>query len=234
MDPIGEAIYNFYFARDREMIRVDSNYTEDEEIDPAWFFRDFKEMPEIEQRALNLCHGKILDVGAGAGCHALELQARGLEVMAIEKSEKSFEVLHARGIHQSATADIFEFSGHSFDTILMLMNGAGVAGTLAGLEKLLLHLKTLLNTSGQLLLDSSDIMYLFQEDDGSLWVDLTKENYYGEMTYHISYKENCRASFPWIFVDSVTLAEVAEKAGFRVEILMEGEQNDYLARLTCA
>jgi SAM-dependent methyltransferase len=232
MDTIGQAIYNYYFNNDKEIISVESNYTEDEEINPAHFFRVWEEMPEIEQKALALCRGKVLDIGAGAGCHTLELQKNGLEVVALEKSELASQVMRDRGVINIVVKDIFHFYEKPFDTILLLMNGIGIAGSLSGLKKLLKHLKSILAPGGQIILDSTDISYLFEEEDGSVWFDLTNENYYGEMTYTVNYLDNNTSTFPWLFVDFETLLQIATEEGYKVELIDEGDDNQYLARLT--
>jgi SAM-dependent methyltransferase len=232
MDPIGQAIHNYYFDNDKEFLDVDSNYTENEEIDPARFFRKFNEMPDLEKTALNLCQGRVLDVGAGAGSHALELQARGFLVTALDKSELAVGVMLHRGVSNVIHEDICRFKSDNFDSILLLMNGAGIAGTIQGLKELISHLKSLLAQGGQILLDSTDISYLFEEEDGSVWVDLASGDYYGEMTYTVTYKKNITATFPWLFIDFETLSDIAAACGFSCELVGEGADNDFLARLS--
>jgi SAM-dependent methyltransferase len=231
MDPVGAAIYGHYFNKDMEIIHVDSNYTEDEEIDPSWFFRTYQEMPLLERLALDLCRGKILDAGAGAGCHALVLQNNNFDVVALDQSAAACEVMRAIGVAKVVHNDLFTLDEGSYDTILMLMNGAGIAGTLEGLDRLLGHLKSLLRPGGQILLDSSDISYLFEEEDGSVWMDLARDNYYGEMEYTVRYKEHV-STFPWLFVGFETLSLAAKNAGMNTECMGEGDENNFLARLT--
>ena len=231
MDLIGQAIFNYHFYGDEEPLIIDSNYTEDEVLDPRHFFRTSELMSLLEKRALEMCSGKILDVGAGAGCHALELQNQALLVTALEKSELACRVMTDRGVGNVVQGDIMDHSGETYDTILMLMNGAGLAGNLEGLERMLAHLKSLLAPGGQILMDSTDITYLFQEDDGSLWIDLANDNYYGEMSYTVKYRNMTGDPFPWLFVDFETLSHHAGKQGFQAELLMEGEESDFLARL---
>lgn len=233
-DPIGQAILDRWTTGQAEMIRVDSNYTEGEEIDPEWFFRTPEEMPPLEIKALELCRGRILDVGAGAGCHALELQKAGFAITAVEQSESSVRVMRERGVSRVVCADILQFYEIGWDTILLLMNGSGIAGSLDGLRKLLRHLKTLLKPTGQILLDSSDIHYLFEEEDGSVWIDLARDEYYGEMSYEVSYKGVKSDPFPWLFIDYDLLSDIARESGFQCELAAEGENDDYLARLTLA
>lgn len=229
-DPIGEAIADFYKNGTAPDILINTNYTEDENLPPAYFFRSFDEMPGIERAALENCRGKILDVGAAAGCHALELQKRGVDVTALDKSELAAEVMRKRGVEKVVCANLFQFEETGFDTILLLMNGTGIGQTLDGLKKMLLHLKSLLNERGLILIDSSDIQYLFEEEDGSFWVELTNNRYYGEMDYQLIY-QNTSTRFKWLFTDFETLAGVAKDAGLRCDLVAEGEQSDFLAKL---
>jgi SAM-dependent methyltransferase len=209
---------------------VNSNYTENEEIAASWFFRTEKEMPAVERTALKRCNGKVLDIGAAAGCHTLLLQKKGFNVTALEKSEKAAEVMKKRGIQKVICGDIYQFSENQFDTILLLMNGAGIGETIAGLEMLLTHIKTLLTEKGQILIDSTDIKYLFKEEDGSLWIDLANDAYYGEMEYDVKYKKSV-SKFKWLFVDFDTLKKVAKKAGLNCILIENGENHDFLAQL---
>jgi precorrin-6B methylase 2 len=229
-DPFGEAIQDYFEKGKAPDLIVNSNYTEGEKIAVSYFFRTEKEMPEIERAALRNCRGKILDVGAAAGCHAIVLQKKGFNVTALEKSGKASEVMKKLGIQKVVCGDIYNFSESKFDTILLLMNGAGIGETLAGLEKMLTHIKTLLNEKGQILIDSTDIKYLFLEEDGSLWIDLANEAYYGEMEYEVTYKKSI-AKFKWLFVDFETLKKVAKKAGLNCILIENGENNDFLAAL---
>ena len=229
-DPIGRAITDYFEHGKAPDIEIQTNYTEDELLSPVYFFRTEDEMPEIEKTALNLCRGKMLDVGAAAGCHALVLQKNGLELTALEKSKLAAGVMKKRGVKNVVCSDVFHFHEKGFDTILLLMNGTGIGGTLDGLKELLLHLKNLLNPNGKILIDSSDISYLFEEEDGSVWVDLTHDAYFGEMQYELTYK-NVTSRFNWLFTDFETLSEICGKIGLTSKKIMEGKNYDYLAQL---
>lgn len=230
-DPIGQAIHDYFENGASENLVIETNYTEDEELSPSWFFRTTDEMPAIERTALKLCKGKILDIGAAAGCHSLPLQEQGFNVTALEKSMSAAEIMRKRGIDNVICTNIFQFHEKGFDTILMLMNGTGIGGTIAGLKHLLLHLKSLLAKDGKILIDSSDISYLFQEPDGSVWTDLANNNYVGEMDYTIHYKD-LKSCFKWLFTDFGTLENIAGTAGLKCELIEEGPHYDYLAQLT--
>lgn len=229
-DPIGRAIADFFEKGKAPDIQIETNYTEGELLSPAYFFRTENQLPEIETKALDLCKGKVLDVGAAAGCHALILQNKELDVTALEKSKLAASVMKKRGVQKVFCTDVFHFHKNGFDTILLLMNGTGIGGTLEGLKNLLIHLKKLLNPGGQILIDSSDISYLFEEEDGSVWVDLTNDGYFGEMEYELTYNNEI-SRFKWLFVDYEKLTSIADSAGLKCSLIVTGNHSDYLAKL---
>lgn len=230
-DPMGQAIYNYYHFKDATSVRVNTNITQGEELPVPYLFRNYKQMPVLEKKALNLVKGKVLDVGAGAGAHSLYLQSNGFDVTAMDISELSCEVMRERGLTKIVCEDIWNLSVEHFDTILFMMNGIGLVKDLNGLSAFFQHIKQYIHKDGQVLLDSSDIKYMFEDDQGGFWIDLARE-YYGELEYEIEYKE-CKANpFLWLFVDFNRLYDVATKAGWKVELIYEDDHFHYLARLT--
>ncbi len=228
-DVIGRALLDFYNNAYTEDIVVKSSISEDDSIPLPYLFRSEKELPVIEKEALSLCKGKVLDVGAASGCHAVLLKEKGLNVKGIDISEGAVAVMKQREID----AELLNFYDvtEQYDTLLFLMNGVGIAGTIDQLEIFLTKAKSLLTTGGQILLDSSDISYMFEEEDGSKWVDLNA-SYYGEVTYQMQYKELLTDKFDWLFIGYEMLKIKAEELGFKAELVLEGESDDYLARLS--
>jgi len=231
-DPIGRAVFDYHFNSINQPIVVHSEDFDDDVIDTAYLFRTYKQMPALEKKALTLCKGSVLDVGAGAGAHSVYLQEKGFEVTALENSALCCEVLKNRNIRNVIQESIFRFTATKFDTILLLMNGTGIAGTLSGLEVLLHHLKTLLKPEGQILIDSSDLIYLFEEEDGSALIDINAENYYGELVFQTEYKNWISEPFHWLYVDQTNLANAVEKNNLKLDKVFKGQHYDYLARIT--
>ena len=230
-DPMGSAIAD-YFAKGRAAkLRVFSSQFEEDEIPAEQLFRTFDEMPELEQEALRLASGKILDCGAGSGCHALALQEMGKEVEAIDISPLSVEVMQKRGVRQAYQINLFDENYlQKFDTILMLMNGSGIIGKLGNMGAFFAKMKQLLNPGGCIYMDSSDLRYLFEDEDGSFLVDLAA-GYYGEIDFRMQYKQIKGEPFDWLYVDFQTLSYYAAENGFKAELVKEGEHYDYLACL---
>lgn len=230
-DPFGQAIQDYYTnPSQNRIIEVESNLTEDEQIPVAWLFRSEEDLPPFEQMALDLCAGKVLDLGAGSGVHALILQRRNFEVTAVDISPLAVEVMQNIGIKRAFSANLLDFESEKFDTMLLLMNGIGVVRTLEGLHRFLEKAKNYLNPKGQIICDSSDILYMFEEEDGSVLLDLNA-NYYGEMTYQCTYQNVTSDEFNWLYIDFLTLSDIAKQHGFSAEMLAQNEYNSYLARL---
>ncbi|HSZ72427.1 MAG TPA: class I SAM-dependent methyltransferase [Cytophagaceae bacterium] len=227
-DIFGLAMLDYLKGERGNIIRVDTNLTEGEELPVDYLFRSEEELPEWETLAMSLCKGKILDVGAGAGCHSLILQKRGFDVTAIDIAPVAVQCMKERGIH-AKLQDYYTEEG-KYDTLLFLMNGIGMALTMEGLENIFTRAKSLLNEGGQIILESSDIIYMFEEEDGSYLIDLNGD-YYGEMEYTLTYKGIQGEPFPWLYVGYELLSDKAEQAGFNLEFLYQGEEGNYLARL---
>jgi len=236
-DILGQALLDYQHGHANAALTVQCSAADDEQLPAAYFFRTLLAMPELERQALDECRGRVLDLGAGAGCHTLELQSRGFaDVRALDHSAGAVQVMQARGVQQAARHDILDKQGKDerpYDTILMLMNGLGLAGTLEGLDTFLAHARTLLAPGGQILGTSSDISYLYEDEDGALVFNLNGP-YYGEVTYTFAYKGQAGEPFPWLFIDASLLEDAARQAGFEVEFLGEDEGGQYLVRLTLA
>ncbi len=226
MDIYGQALQDFYNQQSAEKLWLNNTYGEPEEMPVEVFFRDKEEMPEAELLALQLCRGKILDIGAGAGSHALILQEQGFKVTALEISPGAAEVMQKRGVKTVIQQDIYQYKTEKFDTLLLLMNGIGLTQNLDGLDRFLQHAKQLLLPGGQLIFDSSDIMYLYED------LPLPKIQYYGEIQYQYEYKNQRGDWFNWLYIDQKTLLKTAFKNGWICEILYEDDMDLYLARLT--
>ena len=216
-DPMGAAIIDYLAHGKASKLRVFSSMFDEDEIPVNQLFRTFQEMPSLEQKALQLCTGKILDVGAGSGCHTLALQE---------------EAMNKRGVKDARLQNFFDKSlTGPFDTILLLMNGSGITGKQENLPAFFHRLKEVLARDGQLLLDSSDLSYLFEDEDGNLDI-APEDDYFGEIDFRMQYKSIKGDSFDWLYIDFNTLNLYARQAGFKAEKIEEGEHYDYLARIT--
>lgn len=229
-DPMGMAIRDYFKTGKASRLKVLSPDFDDDEIPVPTLFRSFQEMPPLERKALELAQGRILDVGAGSGCHSLALQEMGKTVEAVDISPLSVETMRERGVKIVRQEDFFQLHGEPYDTILMLMNGSGIVGRVEKLPEFFNHIRTLLAPGGCLYMDSSDLRYLYEEEDGSFMIDLN-DDYYGELEFQMQYKNVKGDLFPWLYIDFNTLQMYAEENGFHAEMVHEGDHYDYLAKI---
>lgn len=218
-DPIGLAIDDFVKGTAEENIIVECDLSEDDVIPVKYLFRGENEMPEIEKVALSQVKGTVLDIGAAAGPHSRVLKEKGFDVTAIDTSKKGVDYLKSIDIN-AIHDDILDYSDKKYDTLLLLMNGIGIAGRLEHLTRFLTHCASLLNEGGRIICDSTDVQYFFEEDDGSLWVDLNTA-YFGEFKFKMKYKDVASEWFDWLYVDPSTLEQHCTEAGLKMEILYQ-------------
>lgn len=228
-DPIGQAILDYAQNKKPFDIIVSSDLCDDDIIPIEVLFRKEDDMPELELIALDHCKGHVLDIGAGAGVHALALQDRGLTVSAIDISAGAVAHMQQQGI-KAQQIDVYalEATKH-FDTILSLMNGMGLAQNLTNLPKFLQKIHSLLAPGGRFIADSTDVKYLYEDEDGSYWLDLNA-SYYGDFKFKMQYKKIVGPEFDWLYVDYDTLHQHATECGFKCRRVFTIEEN-YLAIL---
>lgn len=226
-DVYGEALAEYYERKELTApLLLHSTYGDIEEMPVEVFFRDAEDFPELEFIALSLCDGKVLDVGAGVGAHALYLQEKNFDVTALEISQSACNIMQQRGVQKIVQEDFFKLENQQFDTLLFLMNGIGLAGTVDGFRKLLAHSKTLLSEKGQLLFDSSDISYLYDE-----YRIKRPDYYFGEIGFQYEFKGVKGETFKWLYLDQETLIKIAHEEGWVVQILFEDDNDQFLVRM---
>lgn len=228
---MGQAIWDYHHQNSPEDLQTETSISEIDELRVEYLFRDFEGMNLLEQKALKLAKGKVLDVGAGAGSHSLFLQnEKNPDVMALDVSPKSIEICKLRGVKNAVCENLLEFEpDEKFDSILLLMNGTGIFETIDKTDIYLQKLYSLLNDDGQILIDGTDILYMYEEEEGGYSIPV--EHYYGELDFIVHYKSEQEAPIKWLYLDFENLRGIAEENGFSVDLILE-EGNSYLAKLS--
>jgi SAM-dependent methyltransferase len=228
-DPLGKMLNDFCSGDSSAFLNVWSSTLEMSTMQGTTMLRGFEKMNDLEKRALATCRGRVLDVGAGAGCHSLILQSRGLDVDAIDISPGCVEVMRRRGVKKSYHRNILDLRNARYDTILMLMNGIGISGSLNGLNLFIQHLDTLLAPSGQLLADSTDLTGKFLKQGEAVYDE--EGRYCGETDFVMIYKGLRSDPFSWLYVDFELLRTICNFHGFQCDKLIETEEKHFLARI---
>lgn len=231
-DLFGKAILDYQINNNPQDLITETNISEADEMSVEYLFRSFDTMPKLEQKALELTKGNVLDIGCGAGSHSLYLQEKGFNVKSIDISPSAIEACKLRGVKKVFVSNLLDLSNEEkFDTILLLMNGTGIFEKLNEVSKYLQKLKSLLSINGQILIDSSDIIYMFDQDDEGAY-EIPANSYYGELIFTIYYKEEMEDTFPWLYLDYNTLQNACHANGLNCELIQEGKHFDYLAKIT--
>ncbi len=231
--PLGAALLAFHRGRSSAVLRVDSDAFATEKVSAAAYYRpDSFDLPALELEALSRCRGHVLDVGAGAGRHALELQARGLEVTALDIDPAAVQIMAERGVRDARRGEIASLEGKMFDTVLLLMNGIGVAGDTSGLDHWLGSLSRMLAPGGQVVCDSADLLTEFGEDDlESLRSAAFGNLMQGEVSFRLRYEDLEGEWYRWLFASPQLLGDHAIRADLSCEVVAHGERGAYLAVL---
>jgi len=231
MGIFGKALLDYQNGNTNAEIIVHSPDFEPDSIPVEHLLRPYDAMPDVEQLALQKCVGSVLDVGACAGAHSHFLQQQGFDVTALEIDEDCCTYLRAfRGIKNVHCGDFLNYTTSTkYDTLLLLMNGSGFAGTIDNFESFIAHCETFLNPGGQILMDSSDLVYLYELEDGSL--ELPMHKYYGEMQYQVEYKGEKSTLFDWLYIDFELLEEKLSTLGWKVDMLLEQNNLSYLVKI---
>lgn len=228
MNCFENAISEYWLTKNEVAFSVKSNLGDEVTYHASYFYRPKSEMPLLEQTALAKAKGKILDIGAGVGCHALILQEEGFDVDAIEQSEVFCSIMKERGVENVICKSVWSYNPQQqYNTIYLLMNGIGIAENIDSLTNFVSLLKTFLAPDGVIYLDSADIDYLYDELPSKQEIP-----YYGEIEYQVSYQNNFDQPFEWLFIDFETLKETASSLGLHASKVKEGNANDYLAKLS--
>lgn len=232
MELYGQSLLDFFNGdiSAKAVFHRDDGLTDD--LPTNVFFRKPSDFSSLEQTAMTLCRGYVLDIGAGTGCHSLALQERGIRVLAIDVSSHAIEIMSKRGVKECQHVDVFEFHKGPFDTLLM-MHSIGMVENLSGLDRFLCHAHKLLKPDGQIVFDSFDVRYT-ENPRHLAYQEANRQagRYFGEIRRRFEYRGQIGPLFGWLHVDPETLIDHAERMGWFCQVVCREDDGDYLAQLT--
>lgn len=223
--PFGLAVKDYYRGNKRARIEVFNDVAGKEFLTGRHLFRTEDELEHIEAYALQICKGKVLDIGAGAGSLSLILKSRGFDVKPIDVASEAVEVMLERGLDIAECTSIWNFNNGKFDTLLLMMNGIGIVGDLDNLGLFFEKAKEIISEDGQIIADSSNLSKQLAEHDIFL------DSHSGEVNYRLKYKGISGEPYKWLFIDYNTLSFIAHKHGWLTQMIFE-TNNHYLVRIT--
>jgi SAM-dependent methyltransferase len=162
-DAFGHGIYDYFQAEKGHRHIYEIEEREDGYIDtsggPAVYFWEYRQWPLCEKKALRYVQGRVLDIGCGAGRHALYLQEKGMDVLGIDNSPLAIKVCKERGLRNAEVLSINQINRGLgvFDTILMLGNNFGLFGSFESAKRLLTKLSRITTDNSRIIAASNDI-----------------------------------------------------------------------------
>ncbi len=232
MEPFGMALRAHFEGSPNVKLIVRRDDGKEATLPASVFFREPAEFTDIEKTAIELSEGRVLDIGAGAGSLSLALRAMGHPVTAVDVSSHAAAILRERGVEHVYCADILEFQGGPFDTLLMMGHGIGMVESVEGLDRFLRKAHELLALNGQLLLDSLDVR-VSEDPDNMAYLEANRRahRYIGEIRMQFEFQGQRGPFCGWLHVDGDTLTEQARWTGWQCQIVRREQTGDYLARL---
>lgn len=199
---------------------------------PVSVFFSKEDFPPLEAHALELCQGHVLDIGAAAGRHSIHLIQKGFQVTSLDILPETEIILRKRGVTRIITSDILTFSGERFDTLLMLMNGIGMVGTLDGLDRFLDHAHEIISPCGRIICDSIDVSVTADP----VHVACREQNIAsgqtpGQQRFTMTYGDVTGYPFDWLHIDFPALSLHAGKAGWNAGLVDSEGNGHYLCQL---
>lgn len=232
MHPFARALSDFHSGNRNAafIIRRDDGFQQ--QVPAAPFF-DAEHYPRLERRALDECHGSVLDIGSAAGRHSLDLLRRGFKVTSLDVLPEMRLIMEDRGLTDVVIADIFQFGGQRHDTLLMLMNGIGMAGSMGALEQFLLQAHDLVCRGGQILCDSIDVSVTTHPQHVAYRENNVAAGHpAGQQAFIMGHEDEDSVRFNWLHIDFQSLSRVCDATGWEAELLESENDGHYLCKIT--
>jgi len=234
-DVFGEALYGYLNGDSSTYSIIWRNNTHIDDIDTSVFFNSYLGWEDYEKNILlKNIKGKVLDIGAGAGRHALFLQKKGFDVQAIDNSPGAVQIMKIRGVKNVQLADMRDlpFPGNSFNSVLIMFSDLGIAGSIKDTKQLLKNLYKMTTEKGRIILALRDPFSLRQSQyfiphnhkrKGAKIVD--------KLRIRIKYNSSIGDWFYLLMASPKELKGLIKKTGWTVSQIEKGKDGFYGAVL---
>lgn len=232
MNPFARALSDFHSGNHNAAFTIRRDDGFQQQVSAATFF-NVAYYPRVEMLAMGECRGSVIDIGSAAGRHSLELLRRGFKVTSLDMLPEMRPIMEDRGLTDVVIDDIMQFEGRRHDTLLMLMNGIGMAGSIEGLERFLRRAHDLVVPGGQILADSIDVSVTKHPQHVAYREkNLASGRPVGQQTFIMDHKSEDSVQFDWLHIDFRSLAQTCDLTGWHAELLDSEDDGHYLCRLT--
>jgi SAM-dependent methyltransferase len=233
-DAFGAAMLEFFHSGEGcEIIERDDGFI-NASIGPSAYFLEFAQWPEHYKKAMPYANGRVLDVGCGAGRHALYLQGEGHQVTAVDNSPKAIQVCRLRGVKDARILPITKISRHiePFDSIIMLGNNFGLFANPQRAKRILKRFHYLTFPEGTLIAESIDPYQTeLQEHLEYHQFNNQRGRMAGQIRIRVRFQKFKTPWFDYLFVSQNEMSEIITGTGWKVNKIIASQGAAYIAVL---
>ena len=231
MNPFSRALVDFYSGNLDAAFTIRRDDGFEQQVFAAPFF-NVEHYPPLEIRAMGECYGNILDIGSATGRHSLELLRRGFKVTSLDILPEMEAIMKSRGLTDVVIADVFRFFGPRYDTLLMLMNGIGMTGSIDGLTRFLQLAHDLTVPGGQIVCDSIDVSVTTDPQHLAYRKNnLASGRLAGQQSFVMVYHGEDSVRFDWLHIDFQSFSDLCDSTDWNATLLEVEDDGHYLCKL---
>jgi len=229
-DAFGQMLWSYYNGNEVfEVVERDDGLKNT--LDSKLYFSSYKEWHPLEQKAMRLVNGRVLDVGCGAGRHSLYLQEKGFDVLGIDVSPLAIKVCKLRGLKKAKVLSIedVDFKPDSFDTIIMMGNNFGLLGSFSNARELLKKFHGMTSENALIIADTRD-PYKTDDLDHLEYHVLNKKKgrMGGQVRIRIRFQNYVSGWFDYLMVSKEEMTELLKGTGWTIKEFIDSGEAKYV------
>jgi SAM-dependent methyltransferase len=214
-----------------EIVERDDGYIE-ATGGPVRYLSEYKKWPSYYKKAIRYARGRVLDIGCGAGRHALYLQEKGLNVVGIDNSPLAIEVCKLRGLKDARVLSINQINSKLgiFDTVLMMGSNFGLFGSFNGARRLLKKLDNITSLKGRIIAETLDV-YQTDNPDHLSYHEFNRQRgrMGGQVRFRVRYKKYATPWFDYLMVSKEEMADILDGTDWRINKFIDSRGPVYVA-----
>jgi SAM-dependent methyltransferase len=214
-----------------EIVERDDGYI-DTSGGPLSYFSEYRLWPSHQKKAMKYARGRVLDIGSGAGRHALYLQGKGLDVLGIDNSPLAIKVCKERGLRNTEVLSINQINRGLgiFNTILMMGNNFGLFGSFEGAKRLLKKFSRITTDNSRIIATSNDI-YRTKNPEHLSYHQRNRERgrMVGQIRIRVRYQKYATPWFDYLMVSKEEMENILDGTDWRVTKFIDSDGPVYVA-----
>ena len=234
-DAYGHLLFDFHNGTQCvEIVEREDGYIDASRMGPITYFAEYPDWEDHQILAIECAHGRVLDIGCGAGRHSLYLQQQGHDVLGTDNSPLAIKVCQQRGLKNTLVLPITQLSSKFgvFNTIIMMGHNFGLFSNHNRAKWLLKRFASMTTEDGKIIAETMDP---YKTDNP---IHLTYHQYNrdrgrmsGQLRIRIRYKQCITPWFDYLFVSKDELEDILIGTGWSIDHYIDSDKPTYVAIL---